>query len=1423
MFDGRQQLPVGTEIQLESGSVYRISGNAIGFGGGSIVYPAQKLTRQDGQLQPDGFSYALKECYPVCPEYAYIHDPEGTVVPRQTDGAAQAYLARVQELQLREGTISREIYHTASRMVPVRETARRAVYSLPGQPSATVENTVTVMESISNKGRSIGAILEEKRRFSGVETFRILQQLLFALAEVHRAGYLHLDIQDGNVFLRGTLREKSEILTLIDFGAARPFREGKTEPIADRVIFASPGFTAPEILHGNDGTLRLGPEADLYSVGCMALYLLTGHKPNGRTLLMGSTGSFLTQRQLSRAGIPRHLEGTLQQYLAKALAPLPEDRYHTAQEMLADTGEILQALQPHRTELEAVKYDAFVCYKHGVIDSAAAVALQRALESYRAPRDMGKGRKPFRRVFVDEGELSSCADFGCQIRQALKNSGWLIVICSPQTPASPWVKLEIDTFLEYHDRSRILAVLTAGEPEESYPPQLMGGGQTGQVLAADARGATEAEVRRLLRRDALLKVAAPMLGTTFDGLKQRQRIYRTRRIAAAAGLAFAVTAGFAAFAGNRAKVISGQAAEINRQAERIQEEYTASLINESRFLAEQAQKRLEENDTLGAVELALQALPSEDRDRPVLPQAQYVLSQALGVYRTPKTIGNYAENVGLIDPNLVNYYSMYLNEDGSRLLVVSDKTIQCWDTQTMTKCWNLHGESIYNTSQVVFLPGTAQVLAETGSKLSCLDMETGKTLWEVAVDHLIGFQLMADSDTVLVWQGTEGELMDCTCIDLVRLSPETGRELSRSSFPLGFSFDSYDIQELTVSRDGKWGAGVYFDYFHEEEPQRLLLMDLTRGTLRQVELEPLPANKFAMEERQRLCFVGDQLLLLRDNSALAQLGDGYHWDRVSQGGASAIERYDPATGRRVWRTEQTHYSAGGGEWLLEVPQKDGQEECVLAVSDRLCQRVALRNGAVLDSWTLESPAVDVEVREDGFRTVNYDGSLTNAFFDRNYLYSWRQFQGPVSRVCRKDNTYYIADGEQEEEESGLIRKYRMSAPPENYQVLAQGTEERWKPEDVQSLGISPDGASLTLGQYREGWYWEESTGTNRQITLPDRYDGGEPLGASEDGKRVYFHARVDKGTENVREVLVELDMTTGKTRQAEYPVEYAQPLGIWKDRLVFTVPDHSEDTAAVYLWDPWQSEPVGLAQSPAASRRDLSKIPQALQDLCWNVKMDVQGWVWIPYYLPEEKHLGLIELNLETEETKDRDISWLLPEIQEMGDWAYQVAFYPDETGEILGIALQDHFYATDQAGKLLFTVSGADGNAQVKGACFLPDGSRLAVSFSQGTIGFYRTTDGEPIWTLDLLPSCQSLSTPEISKWEWTKEGRLLAYADEETFLLDVSDGTAQVAAVIPSCIGYDPYGSRYLTLDNDDGIGQLNCLSVEELVSWGEKLLGR
>ena len=183
----------------------------------------------------------------------------------------------------------------------------------------------------------------------------------------------------------------------------------------------------------------------------------------------------------------------------------------------------------------ASEYDAFISYKHGPVDSAAAKALQKNLEHFHVPIIAGKakgegGRKRIRRVFLDEGELSATPAFASRIRQALKNSRWLIIVCSPATKDSPWVDLEIRTFLEFHDRDHILAVMTSGEPADIFPEAFAGSGSLpDEMLAADARGATVYEVVRKLRGDALLRVAAPILGLTYDDLRQRHRVYRLQR------------------------------------------------------------------------------------------------------------------------------------------------------------------------------------------------------------------------------------------------------------------------------------------------------------------------------------------------------------------------------------------------------------------------------------------------------------------------------------------------------------------------------------------------------------------------------------------------------------------------------------------------------------------------------------------------------------------------------------------------------------------------------------------------------------------------------------------------------------------------------------------------------------------------------
>ena len=524
----RKVLQEGTWIRLSQGELYKITGKPIGEGGGSIVYPCKKISYLDGKITVSEIDYALKECFPLSAAFVFERREDGEIVSASEDPASVRYLDSVKKMQMQEQEITGKIYNTAARTIPVISASGEVELSFDeGHTFHLVNNTVTIMTSLESKGKALKSYLSQGEKFSVIQAFQIIKQVLFAVKEVHEAGFLHLDIQDGNVFIKGSLSEEDNLVSLVDFGAARPVCEdGLCPAIRDRALFSTIGFESPEIVGRNDGTLRLGAESDLYSVGYLLLLMLTGKRYTQRELDSANIGLYLSKRKLKKLNCPAHMADKVHQIISKALKKTPEDRYHSCEEMLADVSDLLHALQPYKSDLSQVVYDAFICYRHGETDSQAAKILQQKLEHFYIPWMRKNKIKKIRRVFMDEGELSSCSDFGLQIREALKNSGWLIVICSSETKDSPWVNLEIKTFLEFHDRSRILAVVTEGEPEDVFPKELLGSDRTAEVLAADARGETPEQVLRNVKKNVLLKIAAPILGTTYDSLKQRQRNYK---------------------------------------------------------------------------------------------------------------------------------------------------------------------------------------------------------------------------------------------------------------------------------------------------------------------------------------------------------------------------------------------------------------------------------------------------------------------------------------------------------------------------------------------------------------------------------------------------------------------------------------------------------------------------------------------------------------------------------------------------------------------------------------------------------------------------------------------------------------------------------------------------------------------------------
>lgn len=314
-----------------------------------------------------------------------------------------------------------------------------------------------------------------------------------------------------------------------------------------------------------------------------------------------------------------------------------------------------------------MRYDAFISYRHSDLDMFIAKKIHKGLETFKVPRAVAKktGKKKIQRVFRDQEELPIGSDLGDNIEGALRESEFLLVICSPRTPESYWVQKEISTFIEMHGREHVLAILVEGEPDESFPQQLLVDekGNPVEPLAADVRGANKAERNKKLKTE-IMRLAAPILGCSYDDLRQRHRERRMRKM-------MALASGVAVFA-----VAFGLYSAYNTAM--IQKNYEEKQVNQSKYLADTSLNILETGDRKTAALVAMEALPSEENDRPYVADAQYALSEALCTYNTGNVIGL----DGILEHELP-VRGMAFNVDRTQVLSYDKgECVYVWDLET---------------------------------------------------------------------------------------------------------------------------------------------------------------------------------------------------------------------------------------------------------------------------------------------------------------------------------------------------------------------------------------------------------------------------------------------------------------------------------------------------------------------------------------------------------------------------------------------------------------------------------------------------------------------------------------------------------------------------------------------------------------------
>ena len=251
-----------------------------------------------------------------------------------------------------------------------------------------------------------------------------------------------------------------------------------------------------------------------------------------------------------------------------------------------------------------VHFSAFISYRHVEPDITIARKLHSMIENYKIPRAVKKATgisKPGR-VFRDKDELPLSTDLGGDIKQALKNSDWLIIICSKAYLESRWCAEELKIFIEEGKKDKILIVSASGTPEESFPRELLYREINGVTVPVEPLAAVVAakDIKASLKRlkTEKLRILAPMLGVSFDELKRRtQRRAAKIRLAAILG-AFVLISAFALFALNRARV--------------IENERTRAAGNEVQLLCEKSLALTNQNDRRSAIGYALEAIEVSD-------------------------------------------------------------------------------------------------------------------------------------------------------------------------------------------------------------------------------------------------------------------------------------------------------------------------------------------------------------------------------------------------------------------------------------------------------------------------------------------------------------------------------------------------------------------------------------------------------------------------------------------------------------------------------------------------------------------------------------------------------------------------------------------------------------------------------------------
>ena len=193
---------------------------------------------------------------------------------------------------------------------------------------------------------------------SPAEVFTLGQQAASALAAAHSRDIIHRDIKPANLFVMESGRDRKQ-LKILDFGVAKKqgveaspdpcyfdpqnntatgMAPGLNDLTASGTIVGTAAYMSPEQARGDP----LDARTDLFSMGSVLYEMATGQPPFGDRSTAGVFAALLTKNPPLVTSLNPAMPTALDSIIAKLLAKNRDQRYHSAEELLAE----LEAVSP---------------------------------------------------------------------------------------------------------------------------------------------------------------------------------------------------------------------------------------------------------------------------------------------------------------------------------------------------------------------------------------------------------------------------------------------------------------------------------------------------------------------------------------------------------------------------------------------------------------------------------------------------------------------------------------------------------------------------------------------------------------------------------------------------------------------------------------------------------------------------------------------------------------------------------------------------------------------------------------------------------------------------------------------------------------------------------------------------------------------